>query len=303
VSRRDLAALPLERETSPSRAEAMAEVAAYLMESGLDADQAQDDARALLRAAARLTRLELAMSPQAPLSAEEADRLSRYAARRAAREPVSRILGARGFWTLELTVAPNVLDPRPDTETLVETTLALIDKRDAALSILDLGSGSGAILCALLSELPAARGVAVDLSMDACAATRENLARCGLSDRATVIRGRWGDSLGGKFDVVVSNPPYVRGGDMVGLDPEVRLFDPALALDGGADGLACYREILKDLPRLLAPQGLVAVEVGWDQAVSVASLLGASGFSVARIGRDAGGHERAVAARRATASS
>ncbi|PPD46088.1 MAG: protein-(glutamine-N5) methyltransferase, release factor-specific [Methylocystis sp.] len=301
--RRDQASRPAKPEAriepSPSRAQAIAQVAAYLVECGVDAGQAQDDARALLRAATGLSRLQLAMSPQAPLSDVEADRLSRYAARRAAREPVSRILGQRGFWTLDLTVAANVLDPRPDTEALVETTLALTEKPDAPLTILDLGAGSGAITCALLSELPAARAVAVDISPDACVATQANIARCGLSGRASVLRGRWGDALAGKFDIIVSNPPYVRAGDIAGLEPEVRLYDPTLALDGGADGLDCYREIVADLPRLLAPNGLVAFEVGSDQAVSVASLLGARGFSIARVGRDAGGHERVVAARRA----
>lgn len=284
-------------ERQPSRAEAIAQVAAYLSDSGVEAAQAQDDARALLRAAAGLSRLELAMSPQAPISDEEADRLSRLAARRAAREPVSRILGERGFWTLDLVVSPHVLDPRPDTETLVETALALIDKRDAPFSILDLGAGSGAITCALLSELPAARAVAVDLSLHACAATAENLARCGFTDRAMVVRGRWAESLAGPFDVIVSNPPYVRAGDIPALDPEVRLYDPALALDGGRDGLDCYREIVADVPRLLKSDGFVAFEVGSDQAVSVASLLGAKGFAIARVGRDVGGHERVVAAR------
>ncbi len=291
----DPAANPAASQAS-SRAEALARVAACLADSGVEPAQAQEDARILLRAAAGLTRLELAMSPDAPLTEGEARRLWSFTARRAAREPVSRILGARGFWTLDLVVAPNVLDPRPDTETLVETTLALIGGRDAPLSILDLGAGSGAILCALLSELPQARGLAVDLSPDACAATRENLARCGLSARAQVVRGRWGASLTGPFDVIVSNPPYVRAGEIEGLDPEVRLHDPALALDGGADGLACYRDIIADVGRLLAPGGLVAFEVGFDQAASVAALLEAHGFSIARIGRDAGGHERAVAA-------
>lgn len=286
-------------ETPPSRAQAISEVAAYLVESGIEAALAQEDARALLRAAAGLTRLDLAMAPQAPLSDEEASTLSRLAARRAAREPVSRILGERGFWTLDLIVAPNVLDPRADTETLVETTLALIERRDARLTILDLGAGTGAISCALLSELPAARCVAVDLSEDACATTTANLARCGLSERARAVRGRWGDALAGPFDVIVSNPPYVRATDIATLDPEVRLYDPRLALDGGTDGLDCYREIVADLPRLLAPDGLVAFEVGHDQAVSVASILGAKGFAIARVGRDAGGHERVVAARRA----
>jgi release factor glutamine methyltransferase len=285
------------RTRSPSRADALARVAAALVESGVEAAQAQEESRLLLRAAAGLTRLELTMSPDAPLTDEQSQRLSSYAARRAAREPVSRILGARGFWTLDLAVAPNVLDPRPDTETLVETTLALIENRDAPFSILDLGAGSGAILCALLSEMPGAFGVAVDLSPDACAATRANLTRCGLNARAQVVRGRWGAALNGPFDVIVSNPPYIRAGDLATLDPEVRLHDPALALDGGADGLACYRDIVADLGRLLAPDGLVAFEVGFDQAASVAALLGASGFAVARIARDAGGHQRVVAAR------
>jgi len=286
-----------------SRAQAIAQVAAYLVASGVEPDQAQDDARALLRAAGGLTRLQLAMAPQAPLTDEEVDLLSRYAARRAAREPVSRILGERGFWTLDLVVAPNVLDPRADTETLVETTLALVENRDAPLDILDLGCGSGAILCALLSELPRARGVGIDLSSDACAATAENLARCGLSARARVVQGRWGEPLAGPFDIIVSNPPYVRAGDIPGLDPEVRFYDPALALDGGPDGLDCYREIVADLPRLLKSDGLVAFEVGHDQAVGVAALIGARGLGVVRVGRDAGGHERVVAARPAQAMS
>lgn len=287
-------------EPPPTRAQAIATVADFLDAAGVS--EAQEDARALLRAAADLTRLELAMAPRAPLSDDEARKFSLYAARRAKREPVSRILGERGFWTLDLFVAPEVLDPRPDTETLIETTLSLVgDKRDTALSILDLGAGSGAIVCALLSEFPAAQAVAVDLSEQACAAARENLARCGVADRARVLCGRWADALDARFDIVVSNPPYVRAGDIAGLEPEVRLYDPALALDGGEDGLDRYREIIADLPRLLADDGLVAVEVGVDQAVSVAALLGARGFKIERVGRDAGGHERVVAARRAPA--
>lgn len=296
--RRDPVICVVGSEAQPSRAQAISQVAAYLVDYGVEPAHAQEDARALLRAAAGLTRLQLALEPEAPLAEDESERLSRYAARRAAREPVSRILGERGFWSLDLVVAPNVLDPRPDTETLVEMTLALIEKRDAPLSILDLGAGSGAIICALLSELPNARGVAVDLSPYACAATKENLTRCGLCERAHVVRGRWGESLAGPFDIIVSNPPYVRAADLSALEPEVRLYDPRLALDGGNDGLDCYREISADLPRLLAPGGLVAFEIGWDQAVSAAAVLGATGFSIAQIGRDASGHERVVVARR-----
>ena len=282
----------------PSRAEALARVAAALTESGVETQEAQDDARALLRAAARLSRLDLALSPADSADHERSGAgCANYAARRAAREPVSRILGARGFWTLDLTVAPDVLDPRADTETLVETALDLIEDHNAPLAVLDLGAGSGAILCALLSELPQASGVAVDLSAAACAATRENLARCGLSQRAQVLRGRWGTPLASRFDVIVSNPPYVRAGDIATLDPEVRLHDPRLALDGGADGLDCYREIVGDLRRLLAPGGLVAFEVGFDQAASVAALLQAENLEIAGFARDAGGRDRVVAAR------
>jgi release factor glutamine methyltransferase len=281
-----------------TRNEALARVAALLSAQGVEPMEAQDDARALLRAAAGLSRLDLAVSPQATLDESAVARLSAFVARRAAREPVSRILGERGFWSLDLLVAPDVLDPRADTETLVETTLSQIENRSAALHVLDLGAGSGAILCALLSELPNARGVAVDLSPKACVATRANLARCGLADRAVVIRGRWGESLRGPFDVVVSNPPYIRAGEIAGLSLEVRLHDPALALDGGTDGLCCYREICADLARLVRPDGVAAFEVGWDQAGDVARRLESEGFSIAAVGRDAQGHERAVAARR-----
>ncbi|MCX7899377.1 MAG: peptide chain release factor N(5)-glutamine methyltransferase [Methylocystis sp.] len=288
---------PPKPEPVTSRIEAIEKIVAFLKEEGAPEDEARDDARAFVLAATKISRLELAMTPRAPLSDEEARLLTDFATRRAAREPVSRILGARGFWTLDLIVEPGVMDPRPDTEALVETTLALIaDRREAPLNILDLGCGSGAVLCALLSELPNATGVAVDLSADACAATKANLGRCKVSGRANVMRGNWADAIASRFDIVVSNPPYVRSGDIVGLEPEVRLHDPALALDGGEDGLDCYRAIIADAPRLLAEDALLAFEVGSDQAVAVAGLLGAQGFSIARIGRDAGGHERVVAA-------
>jgi release factor glutamine methyltransferase len=287
-------------EPLPTRIEAIAMAADDLEAAGVA--HPQDEARALLRGAAALTRLELALAPRAPLTEDESRILADYVARRIAREPLSRILGERGFWTLDLIVAPGVLDPRPDTETLVETALSLLaEKREAPLSILDLGSGSGAIACALLSELPAAKALAVDLSPEACAATATNLARCGLSDRASVMRGRWAEAIQGRFDLIVSNPPYVRSGDIAGLDPEVRLHDPALALDGGADGLDCYRDIVRDLPRLLAENAFVLFEVGFDQAASVAELLGAQGLQVERVAHDAGGHERIVAARFAPA--
>ena len=278
-----------------TRAQALMALAQQFDAAGVDT--AAEDARLLLRAACGLSRLDLATEPDALLTGAEEDRLSSYAARRTQHEPVSRILGERGFWTLDLVVAPDVLDPRADTETLIETALRLC--RDTPpTTILDLGSGSGAIVCALLSEWPQAHGVAVDLSPHACRATMQNLRRCNLSDRAMVMRGRWSEALGaGRFDLIVSNPPYIATGDLAGLDPDVRLYDPALALDGGADGLGAYRAIIGDLTRLATPGALALFEVGAGQAGDVAALLAAASLTPAGVVRDLGGHERVVAAR------
>jgi release factor glutamine methyltransferase len=233
-------------------------------------DTAAEDARLLLRAACGLSRLDLATEPDAVITGAEQERLSSYAARRTQYEPVSRILGERGFWTLDLVVAPDVLDPRADTETLIETALRLC--RDTPPT--------------------------VDLSPHACRATMQNLRRCNLSDRAMVMRGRWSEALGaGRFDLIVSNPPYIATGDLAGLDPDVRLYDPALALDGGADGLDAYRAIIGDLTRLATPGALALFEVGVGQAGDVAALLAAASLTPAGVVRDLGGHERVVAAR------
>lgn len=288
------------RETT--RADALERVAAFLERHGVD--EARRDARALLLAAEKLSSADLLLEPTAPLSAEAGRRLSGYAERRAAREPVSRIVGARGFWSQELVVAPGVLDPRADTETLIESALELLrDRRMDELSILDLGAGSGAIVCALLSEFPRAVALAIDLSPLACAAAATNFSLCGLTTRTQILRGRWAQAVCSRFDLVVSNPPYVASGDIADLAPEVRLHDPPLALDGGEDGLACYREIIGDLPRLLAPRGLALFELGAGQARDVGALLLAQGLEIAEIRRDIAGHERVIAARRSESTS
>jgi release factor glutamine methyltransferase len=282
-----------------TRRAAAAQLEARLAAAGLARDEAVLDARALLLAAERISRADLVLEPEAPLSPPGAARLAAYAERRAAREPTSRILGTRGFWTLDLVVEADVLDPRADTETLVEAALDhLRARRGETLSILDLGSGSGAILCALLAELPRARGVAVDVSAAACAATRKNLMRCGLADRAAVLRGRWGDSLRARFDLIVSNPPYIPRGDIAGLDPEVRAHDPILALDGGLDGLDAYRAIARAAPALLAGEGVLALECGLGQSAETARLLARDGLEIREIRRDCGGRERVVVAGR-----
>ncbi len=279
------------------REKALARLARFLEASGVE--EAREDARLLLFDACGLTHADYLLSPEAPLGEAAATLLADRAARRAAREPASRILATRGFWTLDLAVFPDVLDPRPDTESVVALALSLVAaRRNEAMRLLDLGSGSGALLCALLAELPQAFGVAIDLSQQALQATRTNLARCGLSARAAILQGLWGGSLGSTFDLVVSNPPYVKSDEIDRLSPEVRLHDPRPALDGGVDGLSAIREIAADLPRLLAPGGGVVLEVGLGQARETAALLAAAGLENAGTRRDAGGRERAVAARR-----
>ncbi len=219
-----------------------------------------------------------------------------FIARRLGREPVWRILGRREFWGLDLEITPDVLDPRPDTETLIGAALRIVGSNTARpWRILDLGTGSGAILCALLSELPAARGWAVDASAEACAVARRNLDRHGLGGRSLVLQGDWAGSLGQhSFDLVLSNPPYIETAAIAGLDPEVRAHDPARALDGGPDGLAAYRAICAQAPSLLAGAGHVLLEVGVGQARDVAALLQAAGLGSTATAHDLAGIERVV---------
>jgi release factor glutamine methyltransferase len=224
-------------------------------------------------------------------------RLDALIARRAAREPVGRILGRRGFWTLDLALGPDTLEPRPDTETVVAAVLDRVPDRAAPLSLLDLGTGTGAILLALLSDLPKAHGIGLDIAPGAVAVARENAVRHGLSGRARFTVADWRDGLAetpGPFDVVVSNPPYIPTGDLAALDPEVRAHDPALALDGGPDGLAAYRLLLPLAAARLKPGGWLAVEVGAGQAGAVATLMQDHGLTAPTRIADLGGVERCV---------
>ena len=207
---------------------------------------------------------------------------------------MSRILGRREFWGLPLAIAPAVLDPRPETEGLVGAVIDAIGGRsEASLRILDLGTGSGAVLCALLHELPSAEGVGIDRSIDACRIARTNLAALGLVDRASVVCGSWDDALQARFDIVVSNPPYIPHDDLAGLDRDVRDHDPMMALDGGADGLDPYRAMAPHLGALLRPNGIAAFECGWNQGESVAALLQGVLDGVLAY-RDLAGHDRIV---------
>ncbi len=231
------------------------------------------------------------------LSAAEAERLEAALARRAAREPLDRILGEREFWSLAFRLSPATLSPRPDSETLVEAALSLLADRRRAWRLLDLGTGSGALLLALLSELPAASGVGVDLAPQAVATAAENARRLGLAGRARFAVDDWAAQETGPFDLVISNPPYIESAAVATLEPEVRRFDPPLALDGGADGLAAYRALLPAARRLLAPSGWLVLELGQGQADAVATLARGAGFTHVSTRDDLSGIARALLAR------
>ena len=245
-------------------------------------------------AAANIDHAGLIREPDARLG-EAATALSALSARRLASEPVSRILGRREFWGLALAIGPDVLDPRPETEGLVASILDGVGGRRAApLKILDLGTGSGAILAALLRELPGASGIGIDRSHAACAIASRNLRTLGLADRGAILCGNWGDAIGGRFDIVVSNPPYIVTREIASLAADVRDFDPHGALDGGVDGLAAYRAIAPRLPMLLAIGGIAALECGTGQGFDVRSLLVDAGLAAPAVYRDLAGHDRIV---------
>ncbi|MGP9818672.1 peptide chain release factor N(5)-glutamine methyltransferase [Salinarimonas sp. NSM] len=272
---------------------ALAAVRGAFARAGLD--EPALDARILVAEAAGVRPGALLADLERPLGADATARLADFAARRLAREPVWRILGEAEFWGLRFRLAPQTLVPRPDTETLVETALALAP--GPAPRILDLGTGSGCILVALLAERRDAFGIGLDRSEEACRTARENACANGVGDRAAFVVGDWARGLAQRpgFDLVVSNPPYIPAADIPGLAREVRAHDPLRALDGGADGLDAYRAILARGRDMLAPGGVLAVEVGIGQAEPVARLGETHGLVFLRLARDLAGIARVVA--------
>lgn len=275
---------------------------ANLIEEGvrrLDAagvERARFESRLLLAKASGLGVEALIGRPEQPVEEAAAERFRAWLARRAAREPMARILGSQEFWSLPFALGPDTLIPRPDSETLVEAALAGIADRQAAFTLLDLGTGSGCLLLALLSELPQAYGIGVDRSPAAAAQAAANALHLGLAERARFVVGDWGAPLAGHFDLILANPPYLRTGDIPGLDPEVAGHEPLLALDGGPDGLDAVRALASDLSRLLKPGGRVLVEVGLGQAPAAEAIFRACGLAPERRYRDLGGVDRVVAA-------
>jgi release factor glutamine methyltransferase len=262
-------------------------------------DSAELDARILTGAVLGLDLTGMIAAAGRRLSDDEAARLKTYASRRCAGEPVARIVGVKEFWGLPLRISPETLVPRPDTETVVEAALEVLRLRstsDRPLRLADLGTGSGAILLALLSELPRAFGVGTDISKAALHTAQDNARQPGLLSRTAFVACDYGAALAGPFDLIVSNPPYIRSEDIALLEAEVGDHDPRRALDGGADGLDAYRAIIPDATRLLAPGGALVVEVGQGQSREVIRLMTRAGLLPAGPPKaDLAGIDRAVA--------
>lgn len=257
------------------------------------------DARLLLEAGAGVSRLDIITDPRRDLTETQIAAVEALTLRREQREPIGHIIGRKAFWTLDLDVGAAVLSPRPETELLVETALAVLPK-DAPARVLDLGVGSGAIVLAILAERPNAKAVGVDFSEAALAVAQRNAGKLGLASRLELRSGDWSAGLEETFDLVVSNPPYIPTGEIADLEPEVSKYEPRLALDGGADGLAAYRSIIAALPTLLVPGGVFALEVGRGQDFAVAALAAEAGLSPEQSKMDLNGIARVVWGRRSS---
>ncbi|HML09191.1 MAG TPA: peptide chain release factor N(5)-glutamine methyltransferase [Xanthobacteraceae bacterium] len=290
------------KTNAPTVAAARRDLANDFRAAGIESPEL--DARILLGHALGLDHAALAASAARILTLQERDAVADLARRRLAREPLARILGRKEFWSLTLTVDAATLVPRPETETVVEAALAAIDAdglRSCALRIADLGTGCGALILALLTELPNAFGVGTDISLGALRIARDNARRLGLTS-AELLACDMAAAIKGPFDLIVSNPPYIASADIAALAPEVRDFDPRPALDGGPDGLDCYRAIAAAAPALLAPGGILVVELGFGQGPAVAALFSAVGLAPSPPRPDLHGVARALLARKAAAN-
>jgi release factor glutamine methyltransferase len=271
----------------------VAEATATLSRAGIA--EPRRDARLLVAAALGLDPATLFGWPERPCDPDSAAQARGFVARRAAHETPSRILGRREFWSRAFLLSPETLEPRPDSEALVEAALATVGDRAAPLRLLDLGTGTGCLLLALLLELPRAVGVGIDRASGAAATARRNAAALGLASRARFVVGDWAAPLAGPFDLIVANPPYIPSAEIASLAPEVTRCDPPAALDGGADGLDCYRAIAPEMGRLLAAGGHAALEIGLAQGAAVRGIMEAAGLAFVASRSDLSGTERCLA--------
>jgi release factor glutamine methyltransferase len=278
-----------------TRGRLVTEAAARLSAAGLIDPRRQ--ARRLIAEALVISQTELFGHPDHAVNEEQTSRVRALLDRMAAGEPLSRLLERRAFWGLEFVLSTDTLDPRPETETVVEAVLNRHLDRDRPLVFLDLGTGSGCILLALLSEFPNASGIGVDIAEGAVRTAVRNSVLLGFADRAHFFVGDWTNSVAGRFDIIVSNPPYIATKALSLLPREVAYYDPWRALDGGEDGFCSYRKIAEAAPRLLFPHGIVVTEVGAGQADTVAIFMKVNGLQVEEIQRDLAGIARCVIAR------
>lgn len=269
------------------------EMTRHLSQAGIE--NARREARLLMEYGSGLSLTTQLTRGGDLLSADVVSRLSGLTGRRMQHEPLHYITGQRGFWSLDVAVSPATLIPRADTEALIESLCALRPDRSRVSSVLDLGTGTGCLLLAALGEYPEAIGVGVDRSEAAARLARENAHRNGMQNRCFMLTGDWNASISGRFDVILSNPPYIRSQDINQLMPEVARFEPMSALDGGQDGLTEYRRIIPSLPSLMADNGLAVIEAGAGQGDDIVHLAECAGLQVLEIRSDLGGISRALA--------
>ncbi len=277
----------------PTVDEIVCAVAARLAEAGIESPR--HEARLLVALAMGVEPGYLLGHSERRLAARQADAAEAFVRRRANREPLAYVTGQREFWSLDFRVTPDTLIPRPDSETLIEAALEGILSRDASLTLLDLGTGSGCLLLALLSELPGGVGLGVDISSAACTVARGNADRLGLASRANFVVGHWAEALDeARFDLAVVNPPYVPVADAATMDAEITRFEPAAAVFADADGLAAYRALAPSLCRALRPSGRAVIELGAEQAEPVQLIFAEHGFETIGRHRDLSGHWRCL---------
>jgi len=271
--------------------EALSRATRRLAEAGVET--ARLDARLLLASVDGMSASVVLLDPGRVLAADAESAFDRLVDRRARREPVSRILGRREFWSLDFAISLATLDPRPDSETLVEAALAQFEP-EPRRRVLDLGTGTGCLLLSVLSERPKWVGLGIDIAEEAVAVARANARTLELSERAHFQTGDWDKGLAGTFDLILSNPPYIPSSEIAGLSPEVASFDPLRALDGGTDGLDAYRALAPALLRLLAPQGRAVIELGKGQVAAIAGIMEAAGLRALERRQDLAGVERCL---------
>ena len=261
-------------------------------------DSAALDGRILLEFVLQISREELLFSLDLPITKAQYAKLERLLELRAKHKPIAQIIGKREFWGLNFAVSEATLDPRADSETLIEAVLERVHNRNLAFKILDLGTGTGCLLLSLLSELPNARGVGAEVSRETLAIARKNAKNLGLEDRADFVQSNWAENVSGKFakkfDIIISNPPYIPSAETAKLAPEVAEFEPKLALDGGNDGFDCYRAIMKQLPNSLKENGFAAFEIGMGQGGDLSKIAAENGLKVVGEKKDLGGIIRCI---------